>query len=147
MTKKYTITLTEKQIRAIQEATDLLQRVQLGQWQEIQDSLPLKKPIDYGCFHEDMDEIGRILSRYMIGGINGTNSSLGVGNENLPESNAILYEIHKVIWHKLSWERAVEDGIVESEDSPRDWSKMMTVNYDFPLKYSEEPLITIERIE
>lgn len=147
MTKKYTITLTEKQIRAIQEATDLLQRVQLGQWQEIQDSLPLKKPIDYGCFHEDMDEIGRILSRYMIGGINGTNSSLGVGNENLPESNAILYEIHKVIRHKLSWERAVEDGIVESEDSPRDWSKMMTVNYDFPLKYSEEPLITIERIE
>lgn len=147
MTKKYTITLTEKQIRAIQEATDLLQRVQLGQWQEIQDSLPLKKPIDYGCFHEDMDEIGRILSRYMIGGINGTNSSLGVGNENLPESNAILYEIHRVIRHKLSWERAVEDGIVESEDSPRDWSKMMTVNYDFPLKYSEEPLITIERIE
>lgn len=147
MTKKYTITLTEKQIRAIQEATDLLQRVQLGQWREIQDSLPLKKPIDYGCFHEDMDEIGRILSRYMIGGINGTNSSLGVGNENLPESNAILYEIHRVIRHKLSWERAVEDGIVESEDSPRDWSKMMTVNYDFPLKYSEEPLITIERIE
>jgi hypothetical protein len=148
MTKKYTITLNEKQLRAICEATDLQQRIQLGQWLEIRDNLPLDyKNIDWSEFHNDMDEIGRLLSKHMIDGINGTNSSLGVGNEKLPESNSILYEIHRCIRHKLSWEKAVEDGIVESEDSPRKFPQMMTVNYDEPMKYSDEPFIQIERIE
>ena len=148
MSKMYQITLSEKQLRAICEATDLQQRVQLGQWQEIRDHLPLDyKNIDWSRFHDDMDEIGRILSKYMIYGFNGTNSSLGVGNEKLPESNSILYEIHRCIRHKLSWEKAVEDGIVESEDSPRKFPQMMTVDYDEPMKYSEEKFIQIQRIE
>lgn len=148
MTKTYTITLTEKQLQAISDATDLLQRVQLGQWREAVDNLPINwKTVDYSEYHDDIDEIGKILSKYMIDNMNGTNSSFGVGNEKLPESNSILYEIHRVIRHKLSWEKAVEEGIVESEESPRDWSKMMTVNFDKPMKYSEEPLPKIGRIE
>lgn len=147
MTKTYILTLTEKQLQAISDATDCFQRIQLGQWREAVDNLPINwKTVDYSEYRDDIDQIGRILSKYMIDNINGTNSSLGVGNEKLPESNSILYEIHRVIRHKLSWEKAVEDGIVESEDSPRDWSKMMTVNYDSPMKYSNEPLPKIERI-
>lgn len=148
MTKTYTLTLTEKQLQAISDAADCFQRIQLGQWREAVDNLPINwKKVDYSEYHNDIDEIGRILSKYMIDNINGTNSSLGVGNEKLPESNSILYEIHRVIRHKLSWERAVEEGIVKSEESPRDWSKMMTVNYDSPMKYSNEPLPKIERIQ
>lgn len=147
MTKTYTITLTEKQLRAISDATDLLQRVQLGQWREAVDNLPIDyKTVNWDEFHQDMNEIAKILSKHMVDGINGTNSSLGVGNEKLPESNSILYEIHRVIRHKLSWEKAVEEGIVESEESPRNWSKMMTVNFDEPMKYSNQPLPKIERI-
>lgn len=146
--KKYKITLNEKQLRAISDATDLLQRVQLGQWREIQDNLPIIwKTVDYSQFHDDMHEIGQILSKYMIDGIDGIFSSLGVGNEKLPESNSILYEIHRCIRHKLSWEKAVEDGIIESENSSRNFSKMMTVDFDSPMRYSEEPFIQIERIE
>ncbi len=146
MTKTYTLTITEKQAQAIQEATDLLQRVQLGQWREIEDYLPLRYPVDYTNLHEDMRLIGQILSRYMIAGIDGGASSLGIGHPSLPENNGILYDLHCVIRHKLSWERAVEQGVVESEDSERKWPEMMTVNYDPPMKWGDEPLAKMERI-
>ena len=146
MTKTYTLTITEKQAWALQEATDLLQRVQLGQWREIEDNLPLKKPIDYEEFHNDFKIIGELLSKHMIGGIDGYCSSLGIGNKNLPESNGILYDIHCVIRHKLSWERAVEQNVIESEDSKRKWPEMMGVNYDPPMKWGNEPLAKMERV-
>jgi hypothetical protein len=147
MTKTYTLTITEKQARALEDATDLLQRVQLGQWREIEDNLPLKKPIDYEELRADLKIIGALLSKHMVGNIDGYASSLGIGNENLPESNGILYDLHCVIRSKLSWERAVEMGIVESEDSPRKWPEMMTVNYDPPMKWGDEPLAKMERVK
>lgn len=147
MSKTYQVTLTENQMRAIIDATDLLQRVQLGQWREIRDNLPLSKDIDYNQFHNDIDLIGAILSKYMLEGIDGGFSSLGIGHPSLPESNGALYDIHKAFEHKLSWERAVEDGIIESEDSPRKWPEMMTVNYDPPMKWGNEPLPKIQIIK
>jgi hypothetical protein len=147
MTKTYTLTITEKQARALEDATDLLQRVQLGQWREIEDNLPLKKPIDYEELRADLKIIGALLSKHMVGNIDGYASSLGIGNENLPESNGILYDLHCVIRSKLSWERAVEMGIIESEDSPRKWPEMMTVNYDPPMKWGDEPLAKMERVK
>ena len=146
MTKTYTLTITEKQAWALQEATDLLQRVQLGQWREIEDNLPLQKPIDYEELRNDFKIIGALLSKHMIGNINGYGSSLGIGHKDLPESNGILYDLQCVIRHKLSWERAVEQNIIESEDSPRKWPEMMTVNYDPPMKWGNEPLAKMERV-
>lgn len=147
MTKTYTLTITEAQARALQDATDIMQRIQLGQWREIEDNLPLKKPIDYDELRKDFRTIGDLLSKHMIGGIDGHASSLGVGHPELPESNGILYDLHCVIRHKLSWEYAVEKGIIESESSPRKWPEMMTVNYDPPMKWGNEPLAKMERIE
>ena len=146
MTKKYTLTITEKQARALMDACDLLQRVQLGQWREIEDNLPLKKPIDYEELHNDLQIIGSLLSKHMINNIDGYSSSLGIGNPNLPESNGILYDLYKVIEHKFSWERAVEEGIVESENSPRNWNKMLGVNYDAPIHWGNCPLAKMERV-
>jgi hypothetical protein len=146
MTKTYTLTITEKQARALQEATDLLQRIQLGQWREIGDSLPLQKQIDYEEFHNDFKIIGALLSKYMIYNIDGYCSSLGIGSQDLPESNGILCDLNHVIRHKLSWEYAVEKGVIESENSERKWPEMMTVNYDEPQKYGVEPLAKMERI-
>jgi hypothetical protein len=146
MTKTYTLTITEKQAQAICEATDLLQRVQLGQWREIEDYLPLRSPVDYTNLHEDIRLIGQILSRYMVNGIDGGASSLWIGHPSLPEDNGILYDLHCVIRHKLSWERAVEQGVVESEDSERKWPEMMTVNYDPPMKWGDEPLAKMGRV-
>ena len=144
--KTYNLTITEKQARALVDATDLLQRVQLGQWREIQDSLPLQKPIDYEEFHQDMKIIGAILSKHMIGGIDGGASSLGVGHPDLPESNGILYDLHRVIRRKLSVERAVEQGIIENENVSRN-EMPITVDFDIPMKWGTEKLATITRIE
>ncbi len=90
--KTYNLTITEKQARALVDATDLLQRVQLGQWREIQDNLPLQKPIDYTEFHQDMKIIGAILSKHMIDGIDGGASSLGVGQRHLTKCKDTLYD-------------------------------------------------------
>ena len=117
----YTVKLSENQLKLISEATDLLQRVQLGQWREIEDSLPLQNPVNWDEFHNDMKIIGEILSKHLVGNINGLNSSLGVGNENLPKSNGVLYDLHRCIRYKLAMEKAVEQGIIESESSPRKW--------------------------
>lgn len=145
--KKYTLEITENQAKALMDATDLLQRIQLGQWREIEDNLPLKKPVDYEEFHNDMRIIGTLLSKHMKDGIDGYSSSLGIGNPELPETNGVLYDLHCVIRHKLSWERAVEEGIIESESSSRKWPEMLQTWYDTPMHYGSEPLAKMERVE
>jgi len=143
--KTYTLTITEKQARALMDATDLLQRVQIGQWREIEDNLPLQKPIDYQELRDDFQIIGAILSKHMIDNIDGGASSLGVGHPDLPESNGILYDLHRVIRRKLSVERAVEQGIIENENVSR--NKMpITVDFDTIMMWGTEPIAKIERV-
>jgi hypothetical protein len=144
--KTYTLTLTEKQLKVISTACELLSRIQGGQIREAFEHLPLKKPIDYEELRNDFKIIGALLSKHMIGNIDGYGSSLGIGHKDLPESNGILYDLHCVIRHKLSWERAVENGVIESEESPRKWPEMMAVSYDPPMKWSNESLAKMERI-
>jgi hypothetical protein len=146
MTKTYNLTITEEQARALQYATDLLQRVQLGQWEEIVDWLPLKKPIDYTKLHEDRRTIGKILSEHMVDQIDGYGSSLGIGHSDLPKNNGVLYDLHCVIRHKLAWEHAVESGVIESEQSERKWPEMMQVCYDNPMKWGNQPLAKMEKV-
>ena len=145
MTKTYTLTITEKQARALMDATDLLQRVQLGQWREIEDNLPLQKPIDYQELRDDFQIIGAILSKHMIDNIDGGASSLGVGHPDLPESNGILYDLHRVIRRKLSVERAVENGIIENENVSRN-EMPITVDFDTIMMWGTEPLAKLERV-
>lgn len=146
MTKTYTLTITEEQARALQYATDVLQRVQLGQWEEIVDWLPLKKPTDYTKLHEDRRTIGKILSEHMVEQIDGYGSSLGIGHPDLPKNNGVLYDLHQVIRRKLSIERAVEEGIIENENVSRN-QMPITVNFDEPMKWGDQPLAKIERVK
>ena len=145
MTKKYTLTITEKQARALMDACDLLQRIQLGQVREIQDNLPLKKPINYDQFHSDMRLIGLILSHHMIDNIDGNASSLSIGHPSLPESNGILYDLYCVIRRKLAVERAVEQGLIENENVSRT-EMPITVDFDTPMKWGLEPIAKMERV-
>lgn len=138
----YTLTVSKKQLQVIQKALNLFARVQLGQWREIDDHLPLKGQIDYA----DLYAIGKILSKYMDGGMNGINSSYGIGHPKLPESNSIAFDIHDVIRHKLSWEYAIEQGWVNSEDDKRQNNLMLGVNYERPFKWSRENLPVLKRV-
>ena len=144
--KTYTLTITEEQARALQYATDVLQRIQLGQWEEIVDWLPLKAPIDYTKLHEDRRTIGKILSEHMVDQIDGYGSSLGVGHPYLHKSNGVLYDLHQVIRRKLSIERAVEEGIIENENVSRN-QMPITVDFDTPMKWGDQPLAKMERID
>jgi hypothetical protein len=70
-----------------------------------------------------------------------------VGSSKVHRYHDIAWDLYQVVRHKLSWEGAVERGVIESEDSPRNWSEMMTVNYDTPMKFGTEPLAKMERID
>jgi hypothetical protein len=143
--KTYNLQITEEQARALLYATDLLQRVQIGQWREIIDWLPLKKPIDYEELHADRRIIGAILSKHMIDGIDGGASSLGIGHPDLPKNNGVLYDLHCVIRRKLAVERAVEEGIIENENVSRN-QMPITVDFDEPMKWGDEKLAVMERV-
>jgi hypothetical protein len=142
----YSVTLTEAQLQCIMAATDLYQRVQLGQWQEIMTSLPLQKPVDWQLLRDTFDSMSSLLAPHCIDNVDGKGSSLGVGHPALPADNSIAYDIHRTIRHKLAWQRAVSEGIVASETSARKWPEMLTVDYDAPMKWSTEPLPTIEQL-
>jgi len=47
-----------------------------------------------------------------------------------------------VIRHRLSWDRAYESGQIEKGER-RNWSIMMGVNFDEPLKMGDEQLAVI----
>ena len=147
MTKTYKLTIDEDQARCIQNATELLSRVMGGQWNEMMDWLPLKKDIDWSEYHNDMGIIAAILSKHMKDGIDGRSASFGVGCPHLHKYHDIAWDLHQVLRHKMSWEYAVEKGYVESEDSPRNWKEMMTVNYDEPMGWGESKLAKIKRVK
>jgi hypothetical protein len=143
--KVYNLQITEAQARALCFACDLLSRVQLGQWREIIDWLPLKKPIDYNELHQDQRIIGAILSKHMIDNIDGGASSLGIGHPDLPQNNGVLYDLYCVIRRKLAVERAVEEGLIENENVSRN-QMPITVDFDTPMKWGDEKLAVMERV-
>jgi hypothetical protein len=145
MSKTYNLIITEKQAQAILCAVDLLQRIQLGQWKEIKDHLPLKKPIEYENLHGDMQVISTILSWHMVNNVDGGFSSLGLGHPSLPESNGILYDLYQVIRRKLSIEQAVEDGVIQNENVSQN-EMPINMNFDVPIKWGSEELATMERL-
>lgn len=147
MTEKlYNLQITEKQLQVISTACELLSRIQGGQVLEAFDYLPLRKDMDWGVYHEIKDELTKRMPEILEDRINGYSSYFGVGHPELPESKDIAIDLYQTIRHKKSWERAVEEGIVESEDSPRKFTEMMGVSYDKPFMWSAEPLAKIERI-
>jgi hypothetical protein len=143
--KVYNLHITEAQARALCFACDLLQRVQIGQWREIIDWLPLKKPIDYNELHQDQRIIGAILSKHMIDGIDGGASSLGIGHPDLPKNNGVLYDLYCVIRRKLAIERAVEEGVIEDKNVSRN-QMPITVDFDEVYGWGDEKLAIMERV-
>jgi len=141
----YTLTITESQARIISMACEVLARLGIGQWRTAIEQMPLDIK-DYGKWHNDLDDIGKILRNHTKHNVDGWNKSLGIYSPDVNDIARVAWDIHHVIRHKLAWERAVNEGIVESEESPREWSSMITVDYDEPRKSGKEDLAKIERI-
>lgn len=135
--------VTKKEAQVLSKACDVYARTLMGQFGEAIDNLPLKQGVDYDKVWRVKVFLQSLLPEVLIHRIDGWSSSLGVGSPDLHPNSNIAVDIHQVIRHKLSWEGAVEKGIIESEDSPREWSEMMTVNYDSPFHWGTEPLCSL----
>jgi len=141
----YQITLNKKQAELVCEALNVLSRLGSGQWRDAIGHLPIDN-IQPGWF-DDLDAIGCILKKYTINHVDGWRSSLGIFQTETPTEAKMCWDMYQVIRNRLSWDRAVADGVVESLSSPRKWPEMMGVSYDEPMFASEEPFIRIEGVE
>lgn len=142
----YTLEVTEVQARVLVQATEVLARLGIGQFRDALDCLPTRERVHDG-WHTDMDVIGKILAHHMIGGVDGYTRSLSVHSVDVSETSRIAWDLYQVLRHRLAWDRAVAEGVIESADAPRKWHKMFGVHYDEPSKVSEQPLATMEGTE
>lgn len=140
----YTMTITKDQAQVLIKATEILARLGIGQFRDALECLPTHEFIPDG-WHEDMDSVGRLLSRHMIDGVDGYRSSLGIRNKDVSEASRIAWDLCQVLRHRLAWDLAVAEGTVVSADSQRKWPEMMQVHYDEPSRVSEQPLALIEK--
>jgi hypothetical protein len=68
------------------------------------------------------------------------------GIQTFPKNNGVLYDLYCVIRRKLAIERAVEEGVIEDKNVSRN-QMPITVDFDEPMKWSDEPLAKMERVE
>ena len=143
--KTYNLQVTEEQLKVISTACELLSRIQGGQIREAFEHLPLKKDVNWNVYHEIQDELTKRMPEILEDGIDGWSSSFGVGSSKVHKYHDIAWDLYQVIRYEISTEKAIEDGIIQKKGE-RDWSKMMTVNYDPPMKFGVEPLAKMDRV-
>ena len=139
----YTISLTDAQAQVLSTACEILARLGIGQYDDALRHLPQRDGIDWGAWHDDMRTIGEMLSRHMVNGIDGYRSSLGINHAKTSDESQVAWDMYQVIRHRLAWDRAIAAGITDG--TVRDWSQMMGVHYDKPMKSSAEPLAQINK--
>lgn len=140
--KQYQVTLTEEHMQVISTACELLARVGIGQL-DFLDHLPLKDK--YLFPHEEKAQIREIIKHLTIRDVDGWTSSLGITNDSTSMDSKRAWEIYQSFRHRLSWDRAVEQGIIESLESRRKWPDMMGVNFDEPMGLTGEALPQIAK--
>lgn len=140
---KYVITLTEGQARVVQEALELYARLGMGQAGEVA-NLYLNHPVprqdgtpqtlaDYRVIRDLLDGVWFALGF-------GPGAHWAMSAPAVPEVYKIAWDVHATIRHRLAWDRA-------GNPPKRDWHTMMGVQYDEPMRASdEEELPTIERV-
>lgn len=143
-TKMYNLKITENQAYALSRACEILARLGIGQFRDALEEIPREKMVPEG-WHEDMHEIGRILSRHTKRCVDGWKSSLSIHSEDVSETSKIAWDLYQVVRHQLAWDKAIKNGAVKSMSSQRDWSRMMGVMYDEPIVTSLEPLAEISK--
>lgn len=141
----YLIKLNKKQLSTISDALEVYARLGIGQFRDALECLPLTDVFPEG-WHDDMATIGRILSQHTISNVDGYTSYLSIHNEKVDEESKIAWDLHQVFRRRLSWDAAAENGIIDSIESPRKWPEMSGVNYDDPLKVSDQPLAVAEKV-
>lgn len=140
----YTLTITERQAYALSSACEILARLGMGQTRDALERLPLAAERDYSRWHKTLEIVEHLLSEHTIGHVDGWRASLGIKSQDASEESRIAWDLYQVIRHRIAWDRAADEGLV-NEDGSRNWPEMMGVNYDEPMQVSAEPLARMER--
>lgn len=135
----YQLILTEEQLQAIRDACEIKARLHLGQFD---DALRCCYN-QYGVSVIDYDTTRAVEA--IIKPIQGlqANSSWGVGKFHDAD---LLWEISSTLRHRLAWDRAYAAGKIKPGE-PRNWSEMLGVQYDEPLKLTDEPFPLVEKLD
>ena len=113
MGKKYSIELTEKQLRVIADALEFYSRFLAGQW-EIPDAMEFKeyklqdKYIGFWEKRNFVEEQFKILKSNFTG--LPIHASYGIGSDKLHEDAKIAYDIYRPILEQFAKERKEENS-------------------------------------
>lgn len=136
---RYRIEVSETQARHLRDACELMARVRMGQ---VADAC--REVLDADGKYKVPYEIARQAECLIKAAVGlAPNQSWGVAKH---EAADIPWEMYQSIRYRLAWDYALDDGLANSE-SERDWARMMSVDYDRPMKLTREPEMKIERIK
>lgn len=144
-----TITVTDEQLRLIQDALDMYSRIGIGQFWVIKDhptfqdilheKCKVQENVDYSLYHSLRDSADKYLSlgrdTLIADSTLGQHGSFGIYNEKVDESCRVAYDLIQVIRHEF-WkanpnrsEHVVMSSVhLSSKDS--DKIKVDLKNYD-----------------
>jgi hypothetical protein len=129
--------LDEKQAELLVQALDLATRLHLGQTNIVGEYLQGCSP--RSADPEIVDATLERLRRECFGF--SRSESFGITSEKISDDARAMWDIHQVLRHRLSWDRA-------GNPETRDWDTMMGVNFDEPRRSSHErELPKIETVE
>ncbi len=144
--KTYLIEVNEKQARIISRGMEIFARLGIGQFRDALEQLPLK-PNDVDFFTDCLPKVGELLKQHMVDHVDGWSSNLGIHSPKVHETSRIAWDLYQVIRQRVAIDRAVQEEIIDNENSPRKWPEMMGVCYDDPMVSSTEPLAKIKAMK
>lgn len=133
MARLYRLTMTEDHLRALLKATEFYERISMGQFIEILDTVDphLKQSIEG---RDIAASFLRIARQHLMPGLTSDNAFYSIRSPEIHDDNRICYDFQQVVRHRLSWDKNPAGG----------W----TVNFDKPWRTSEKvDLIQIEAVE
>lgn len=135
--KKYRLELDEQQAQLVIQALDMATRLHMGQTNIVGEYLQ-------GCSSRNADPVivDAMLDRLRRECFDFSRSqSFGITSEKISDDARVMWDIHQVLRHRLSWDSA-------GNPETRNWTTMMGVNFDEPRRSSHErDLPKIETVE
>ena len=136
--RRYLIEVSADQAYLLRDACELLARCRMGQiadaCQEVLDAEG-KAVVPWAVAHR-----AEVAVKAAVGLEPG--QSWGVGKH---ESADMAFEMYRALRHRLDWDYARDHGLTNADGS-RNWERMMGVDYDEPIRYTQQPLAHIERL-
>ena len=134
--RPYHLYLTERQAQILTEALDLFSRIGMGQFGEIGYILSVyqNKNTSEDSYTKinKIDEIRRLAREAANIWMGSSGSYHGITSDNISDVFRVAWDLQQVIRHRLAWDRSPSGGL--------------QVNFDTPLRSSQEPLAIIKKV-